>query len=424
MQEGGPMRDALRLRHDRTASVLRAFGLSPLVAAAVAASALAAVTETEPNGSLNAAQAVGAPLLAAAFPPAGAGALVSAELAAGDVDYFAVDLAAGEFFSAAVATDDEGALADPALALFDPGGVRVLVDDDAGPGFLPALRRRVAQSGTWTIGVTGFGDADFDGAGHAEAFDYRLVLSVTTEPPNFPEPDPDTNGSFANADPVPIGGGDFDASAPGGVAVVTGTLAPGDVDYYNVPLAPGRELVAAVYDDLAGASADPLLAVLSASDTVASRDDDAGPGFLAAEGGTTAPAAATSLTLAVTGFGDADLDGTHGEELTYQLVVALGPGAGLTCDVDGDDFVDRSDLDAIFAARGQPASGQGDARDADADGQITVLDGRICSNRCSRAHCLPRPVAPACGLGAELTLLVAGAAALRGRGSRRHLEDL
>jgi len=364
------------------------------------AAARAAVSEVEPNGSLASAQRLEpvSTLLSAAFPPAGGGALVTASLGIGDVDYYAFDLAAGELVTAAVVTDDEGALADPTLALFDPTGALVASDDDSGPGFLPALRLRAQAGGTWKVAVSGFGDAGFTGSGHSESFAYRLVVSVTTAPPSFLEAASDTNGSFGTADPVPPGAGAFDVLAPGGVSVVTASIAPGDVDYWRVPVAPGRKLSVALYDEGGGALADPVLRILSDASTALRDDDDGGPGFLPALASTTAPASSSSLTLAVSGFPDANFDGvSHDETFTYQLVVALGPAAGLVCDVNGDRFVDRSDIDLIFAARGQAASGAGDPRDVDGDGQITVLDGRTCTLQCGNPSCAPA-VHAACGL--------------------------
>ena len=384
----------------RTSRVLLAVGLSVALAGSTARSVRAAVSETEPNGSLATAQRIVPPntLLTAAFPPPGSGALVKGSLSPGDVDYYAFDLAAGQLLTVAVVTDDEGALSDPVLALFDPTGARVATDDDSGPGFLPALRLTVPQAGTWKVAVTGFGDASFDGSVHSERFDYRLVISAA--PPSSTEPIPDHNGSFATADALPVGGGSIDAVAPGGVTVVTGTIAPGDVDYWSVPVQPGRTLTAALYDADGGALADPVLRVLSAPTTPLRTDDDDGPGFLSEIASLPAPGTASALTVAVSGFGDANFTGaSHSESFNYQLVVALGPSAGMLCDVNGDNFVDRADIDAIFAARGLPANGSSDKRDADGDGQITVLDGRFCATQCSikSPNCAPKPVA-SCGL--------------------------
>ncbi len=59
------------------------------------------------------------------------------------------------------------------------------------------------------------------------------------------------------------------------------------------------------------------------------------------------------------------------------------------CDIDGDGDVDRYDIDAIFAARNQSASGPDDLRDANGDGLITVNDGRLCVLECTNPSCAP-----------------------------------
>jgi hypothetical protein len=45
-------------------------------------------------------------------------------------------------------------------------------------------------------------------------------------------------------------------------------------------------------------------------------------------------------------------------------LVASAASAAMTCDVNGDGVIDRNDINVIMAARGQPASGPGDVRDA------------------------------------------------------------
>jgi hypothetical protein len=68
------------------------------------------------------------------------------------------------------------------------------------------------------------------------------------------------------------------------------------------------------------------------------------------------------------------------------LLVSLGPAPRM-CDVDADGNVDITDIQAILAARNQPASGPDDPRDADGDGVITVLDARTCMAQCDLARC-------------------------------------
>ncbi len=83
----------------------------------------------------------------------------------------------------------------------------------------------------------------------------------------------------------------------------------------------------------------------------------------------------------------------HGANLARVLILlslaALGsPAFGEVCDVDADGDIDRLDLEAIFAARNQTASGADDPRDEDVNGFITVLDGRACALRCTLAQCV------------------------------------
>jgi hypothetical protein len=405
--------------HGDVSAVRRRFPLSLILIGAAGAALLvclasgvgAAVPEVESNDTLAQATAlapVGTPL-SAAFPPEGGGAVGEGTLAAGDVDVFAFDLVAGELVTLLVVTPDGGAVADPELALFGPGDAPLAQDDDAGPGLLPALRRRVAVSGTFKAAIQHFAASD-------AAVDYRLVVAVTTDPPSAPEPLPDDNDTAADADSVPPGGGPFVVLAPGEVAVVTGDVSPGDVDYYEVEVPAGRTLAAAVWDEDAGAFDDPVLGLFDGAGLDLGSDDDEGPGLDSAVASTPA-GAGSRLRLAVSGYGDALFDGSHDEDLTYELVVALGPEAARVCDVDADGDVDAADVNTIFVARGTPVP-PGDPRDVDGDGTITVLDSRTCADQCDDANCVS-PSEPICGLvGAEWMLVALGARAWRRRRSQ------
>lgn len=364
----------------------RPLGIVPVLAAVLllaAAPALAATAESEPNDTPATANALGAGLLSAAYPPAGAGAAIEGSLAPGDVDWFSFELAAGQLVAIAVVTPDGGAFSDPALRLVAPNGTVLADDDDSGPGFLPALRRRVTTSGVYRVGVTGFGDSKLDGSGHSESTAYRLAVAVVASPPLFPEPLPDTNGNAASADPLPPIGTTFGAGAPGGVAVLTGAIAPGDVDFFRVPVRPGDSFAAFVWDEGAGSFADPVLRLLSGSGPSVRDDDDAGPGLLPAILATT-PAASASATLAVSGFRDTAFSGAaHEETFTYHLVVAQPPFV----DSDGDGVADgvdncpyqanpsQSDVGGIGYA--SAPDGIGDAcqcGDVTGDGKVTPSD--------------------------------------------------
>lgn len=60
--------------------------------------------------------------------------------------------------------------------------------------------------------------------------------------------------------------------------------------------------------------------------------------------------------------------------------------SSLTCDVDGNGKVDRTDINAIVAAIGKPIPA-GDMRDADGDGKATASDARMCTVRCTKEQC-------------------------------------
>jgi outer membrane protein assembly factor BamB len=105
------------------------------------------------------------------------------------------------------------------------------------------------------------------------------------------------------------------------------------------------------------------------------------------------------------------------------------------CDVDGNGIVDQVDIQLIADARGTPASGPNDPRDADHDGMITVLDDRQCTLQCTYTLCAstaPPPITTktpsqgqSCGmLGAEPALGVAVLLWLRRRrGSQKSNSD-
>lgn len=100
--------------------------------------------------------------------------------------------------------------------------------------------------------------------------------------------------------------------------------------------------------------------------------------------------------------GQEDLDGDgHGDACDNCVAVSNadqsdddGNGVGNACEVeeprmcsvDSDGDVDINDIRLIVGSRG-PASGPDDVRDADGDGQITVLDARQCALQCDQPRC-------------------------------------
>ena len=62
----------------------------------------------------------------------------------------------------------------------------------------------------------------------------------------------------------------------------------------------------------------------------------------------------------------------------------------MLCDASGDEFIDRSDIALIMAARNTPATPPNDRRDEDGDGIISVVDARRCALLCSLPGCATR----------------------------------
>ena len=105
----------------------------------------------------------------------------------------------------------------------------------------------------------------------------------------------------------------------------------------------------------------------------------------------------------------------------FAAVLFSGPlfAQGMVCDVDTDGDVDRNDIQLIFAARNQPATGPDDPRDADGDGTITVLDGRQCVLQCTLPNCAEPPsnIAPVANAGSDQTVSLNDVVTLDGSGS-------
>jgi hypothetical protein len=337
---------------------------------------------------------------------------VTGELGPGDTDFFAVNLTAGQLLLVALFDEHGGELNDTRIGLFqesltanDPGVLPLAENDDGGPGFLSRVAVPVSASGTWKIALTGSRDASYLGAhfeGAGAPVSYRLVIGVTTSSPALVESDPPGVVPGTN-DVAPAAG---DALGPGG-AVVRGRLERGDRDQFSVPAAAGDEITASVFDLASGALVpangelnDTRLSVFRAGTAPEDgvQNDDGGPGFLSNVETRVPSGAGGTWRVALTGFRDTAFSGAHFEgPFDYALVVATTAAAVPRCDVNGDAFVDSTDVNAIFAARGHPASGPTDPRDADGDGALTVLDARTCTVQCGNPNCAPRPVA-SCGM--------------------------
>ena len=243
----------------------------------------------------------------------------------GEVDRYSLWLRSGEILTASVVEKGRGEFNDPVLEVFAPdaaGAPTAGSDDDAGPGFLPSLSLRVDGFGWWTVAVSGFADGDPDRTGHAPDFAYRLVVGVANEPPRLVEREGrGGNGDLRSADPIPL---------LQGAALVAGRLTRGDVDVFQVWLAPGAKLDASVFDLARGEFHDSVLRLRDRDGNLLAEDDDGGPGFLsslafqAPDAGVRRFPWPQPYYLELTGFDPVADDGRpHPEVFDYELTVAI-----------------------------------------------------------------------------------------------------
>lgn len=158
--------------------------LGVLAIAALAGTAAAgSFSETESNNSIATANDIGN----FAFP--GGSVLVSAAIGDSDVDWYGftlADAASLSVFAAFSPNDGDGV-----LQIVTAGGDVIAFDDDSGVAFMPSLQIANLAAGTYYIGFSGFGDANFtsvdtdelfDGIGHSENFDYKLAVGFSIVP--------------------------------------------------------------------------------------------------------------------------------------------------------------------------------------------------------------------------------------------------
>jgi len=124
--------------------------------------AATAVTEAEPNDSLNATQ-----VLSGASRYVVSGSISSNS----DVDFFTIRATAGQLISVNVRALNPGAPAeeqfDPVVGLFSPSGTLVSSSDDTGTGstWAGGFSYKATETGVWRIAVSDYDDLDFNGTG-------------------------------------------------------------------------------------------------------------------------------------------------------------------------------------------------------------------------------------------------------------------
>ena len=175
----------------------------------------------------------------------------------GDVDWFALELAAG----VAYAFDQEGAdtrqgtLSDPLLTLLDRDGNPVGHDDDGGAGFNARLLFSVERGGRYYIAAGAYGDATGT---------YRVTV---IEYSGFED---DIGDTPEQARGIGIG------------ESVTGTVeVPGDTDVFAVSLEAGIRYAIDLEGQPTGRGTlpDPYVALLGAAGGLIAEDDDGGEGL-------------------------------------------------------------------------------------------------------------------------------------------------
>ena len=273
-----------------------------------------------------------------------------------DVDFFQVPLAAGDVLlgmTVPIANVPTGFdVPDTIAAVFDGPTMRTFSDDDdANDPTIAAIRGslfrfRADSSGTHHIGVSGFYDVEFDGAAsgnvHEEAGAYWITVGRVNRDV--------AGGGFADTDPAnqTTAGADLIAIPPAThAAVAVSQLVANDVDFYRLELSAG-DVLSAMTAPLTSlptdyGAPDTMLGLFDSGGTLLLLDDDSGDTgndadgvlasdhpFVSAAGNTIFGSAlraeiTTSGTyyLGVTGFGDNNFVGTHGESGSYALLVGV-----------------------------------------------------------------------------------------------------
>lgn len=257
-------------------------------------------------------------------------------IGAGDLDYYRIDLVAGQIL--AVDVDSSLFTLDGILGIFDSGGNLWAVSDDApapGEDFTldPYLEFFVPFTDTFYVVVSSFADFDFNGGPDHFSFGSYSISATCTEPdadgdgvpdasdncpfvPNPGQEDSDGNGVGDACEPPPA-----DPYEPNdslavatpvacGDTIADGSIGTGDVDYYQIDLIAGQTLVADI--DTAGLGLDTLLAVLdTAGNLLVGVDDQPAPGEPSSRDSYlefTAPNDGTYYVV-VSSYADFDLDG-------------------------------------------------------------------------------------------------------------------
>jgi hypothetical protein len=170
--------------------------------------------------------------------------------AAGDADWFGVELVEGRPYRFSLDGVEPGALGDPMLRLYDAEGNEVAADDDGGTGVNSYLSFVSPTGGPYFAAVSAY-----DGVSTGR---YWLRVSDTDVP------------GRVDTDETLDGAADDRASR---------IETPGDLDYYRVELEEGVRYTIEARGHGDTPLADPFVAIMDANNERVASDDDSGPGL-------------------------------------------------------------------------------------------------------------------------------------------------
>ncbi len=142
------------------------------------------ISEFESNNTLATANDLGT------FSAPGGVVAIEGMIGENDVDWFSFTIndSASLSFFASFSTD---AGADGVMQIVTAGGDVIAFDDDSGIGLMPAIQIVDLSAGTYSMGISGFGDVGFgsvdsdelaDGIGHSQNFAYIVSVGFTIIP--------------------------------------------------------------------------------------------------------------------------------------------------------------------------------------------------------------------------------------------------
>ncbi|WP_395702720.1 pre-peptidase C-terminal domain-containing protein [Aquabacterium sp.] len=164
---------------------------------------------------------------------------------AGDVDWFAVSLSAGQSYEFKL---DGVSLVDPTLSLYAPNGALLGTDDDSGTGLNALISFNAGTSGTYYLAARGYS---------TQTGTYTLSASARQQD--------DFASNASTTGRVALGG-----SSSGSIETAH------DVDWFAVSLSAGQTYR---FQLASNGLADPLFAVFTANGDLLAADDDSGGGL-------------------------------------------------------------------------------------------------------------------------------------------------